>query len=97
MADCCRFAEGGKEDRMAATRKITAPVPTIEGPFAAPGYPWIPLTFLFASLSMLTATVLRGAPEVVWALGLLTLGLPAYLVFRRIYSPATVLGPPAAV
>jgi APA family basic amino acid/polyamine antiporter len=61
-------------------------------PFAVPGYPWIPLAFLLASLSMLAATIMRGAPEIIWALALLTLGLPAYLVFRRIYSPTAVVG-----
>ena len=66
-----------------------------ERPFAVPGYPWIPLAFLLTSLAMLVANVIRGAPEVFWALALLTLGLPAYLVFRRIYSPAPV-SPPAA-
>lgn len=64
-------------------------------PFVVPGYPWVPLVFLLASLSVLVAIVLRGAPEVIWALVLLTLGLPAYLVFRGIYRPA-VVGPPAA-
>jgi APA family basic amino acid/polyamine antiporter len=64
-------------------------------PFVVPGYPWVPLAFLLASLSVLVATVIRGAPEVIWALVLLTLGLPAYLVFRGIYRPAAV-GPPAA-
>ena len=65
-----------------------------ERPFAVPGYPWIPLTFLVASVSTLAATLVRGSPEVIWALALLTLGLPAYLVFRRIYAPA-VVGPTA--
>jgi basic amino acid/polyamine antiporter, APA family len=67
-----------------------------ERPFAVPGYPWIPLAFLLASLSMLAVTIMRGAPEVVWALALLTLGLPAYLVFRRVYSPAGVVGQSAS-
>ncbi len=52
-----------------------------------PGYPWTPLVFLLASLTMLAATIVRGAPEVIWALALLTLGLPAYLLFRRLYGP----------
>jgi basic amino acid/polyamine antiporter, APA family len=65
-----------------------------ERPFAVPGYPWTPLAFLLASVSILVATIMRGAPEVIWALALITLGLPAYLVFRRIYAPA-VLGPTA--
>lgn len=64
-------------------------------PFAVPCYPWIPLTFLLASLAMLAATIARGAPEVIWALALLTLGLPAYLVFRRIYG-SVADSPPAA-
>lgn len=69
--------------------------PDAERPFAVPGYPWIPLAFLLASLAMLAATIIRGASEVIWALVLLTLGLPAYLLFRLIYSPASV-NPPAA-
>jgi hypothetical protein len=39
---------------------------------------------------VLGATIIRGAPEVIWELALLTLGVPAYLVFRRIYTPAAV-------
>jgi APA family basic amino acid/polyamine antiporter len=66
-------------------------------PFAVPGYPWIPLAFSLASLAMLAATIIRGAPEVIWALALLTLGLPAYLLFRRIYSPTAVVDPSGPV
>jgi basic amino acid/polyamine antiporter, APA family len=69
--------------------------PDSERPFSVPGYPWIPLAFLLASLAMLAATIVRGAPEVIWALALLTLGLPAYLLFRRIYSPTPVVDPSA--
>ena len=66
-------------------------------PFAVPGYPWIPLAFALASLAMLVTTIIRGAPEVIWALALLTLGLPAYLLFRRIYSPTAVVDPSGPV
>jgi hypothetical protein len=38
---------------------------------------------------MLAATVARGAPEVIAALGLLTLGLPVYGMFRRISGRPT--------
>jgi basic amino acid/polyamine antiporter, APA family len=58
-----------------------------ERPFEVPGYPWIPVIFLVASLSMLAAAILRGSPDVIWALALLMIGVPAYLVFRRIYGP----------
>jgi len=64
-------------------------------PFVVPGYPWIPLAFLLASLSVLVANIAHGAPEVIWAIALLSLGVPAYLVFRRIYGPATAALPPA--
>jgi basic amino acid/polyamine antiporter, APA family len=66
-----------------------------ERPFVVPGYPWTPLAFLLASVSMLAAAIFHGAPEVIWTLVLLALGGPAYLVFRRIYSTAAV-GPPSA-
>lgn len=62
--------------------------PDAERPFKVPGYPWTPLAFLLASVSVLVATTMHGSPEVIWALALLALGLPAYLVFRRIYAPA---------
>jgi hypothetical protein len=39
---------------------------------------------------MLVATTMRGSPELIWALALLALGLPAYLVFKRIYVPGVV-------
>jgi len=62
--------------------------PDAQRPFKVPGYPWTPLAFLVASVSMLVATTMRGSPEVMWALALLAFGLPAYLVFKRIYAPA---------
>jgi amino acid transporter len=62
--------------------------PNTERAFAVPGYPWVPLSFLLASLAVLAAAVMRGAPEVIAALLLLMLGLPAYAVFRRICGPA---------
>lgn len=70
--------------------------PNAERPFAVPAYPWIPLAFLLASLAMLGATLARGAPEVIAALGLLTLGLPAYAVFRRISGRRAAAEPRAA-
>lgn len=63
--------------------------PNAERPFAVPGYPWIPLTFLLASFAVLAVSVIRGAPEVIAALGVIALGLPAYAVFRRNAGHAT--------
>ena len=60
--------------------------PDAERPFRVPGYPWTPLAFLLASVSVLGATTMHGSPEVIWALALLALGLPAYLVFKRVYA-----------
>ena len=57
--------------------------PDAERPFKVPGYPWTPLAFLLASVSVLVATTMHGSAEVIWALALLALGLPAYLVFKR--------------
>ncbi|MFZ1907357.1 MAG: amino acid permease [Steroidobacteraceae bacterium] len=70
--------------------------PNAKRPFAVPAYPWIPLAFLLGSLAMLAATVARGAPEVIAALGLLALGLPVYGMFRRISGRPTAAGPRAA-
>ena len=69
--------------------------PNVERPFTVPGYPWIPLTFLLASLAILAAGILRGTPEIIWALGLLTLGLPAYFIFRHVYGAVTAEEPAA--
>jgi APA family basic amino acid/polyamine antiporter len=63
--------------------------PNAKRPFAVPAYPWIPLAFLLGSVAMLAATVARGAPEVIAALGLLTLGLTVYGMFRRISGRPT--------
>ena len=58
--------------------------PNAKRSFVVPAYPWVPVAFLLGSFAMLVAAIVRGAPEVIAAVCLLTLGLPAYAVLRHI-------------
>ncbi|MEK6322043.1 MAG: amino acid permease [Acidobacteriota bacterium] len=73
-------------------------LPDAQRPYKVPGYPWTPLVFIAAALVLVTNTLinnLRDQPgKTALALGIIVLGLPAYLIWRSrsrpvVESPAT--------
>lgn len=57
--------------------------PDLPRPFRVPGYPWVPGVALVGSLAFLVAAVASDRVHSLWALGLLALSLPAWLLARR--------------
>lgn len=61
-------------------------LPDAERPYKVPGYPWTPLLFIGAALVLVINTLinnLRDQPgKTALALGIIVLGLPAYLIWR---------------
>ncbi|MEK6287239.1 MAG: amino acid permease [Acidobacteriota bacterium] len=67
-------------------------LPEAQRPYRVPGYPWTPLLFIAAAFVLVTNTLvnnLRDQPgKTALALGIIVLGLPAYLVWRSRGTPA---------
>ncbi len=57
--------------------------PAAERPYKVWGYPWVPIAFLGAMAVLLVNTVAERPVESLLGLGLVALGLPAYLYLRR--------------
>jgi len=61
-------------------------MPDADRPYKVPGYPWTPLLFIAAAVVLVTNTLfnnLRDQPRKTGlALGIIVLGLPAYLIWR---------------
>jgi APA family basic amino acid/polyamine antiporter len=57
--------------------------PEIPRPFRVPGYPWVPLLFVGTSVFFVVNTLLEAPRESLVGLGLLALGVPAYVYWRR--------------
>ena len=57
--------------------------PDAERPYRVWGYPWVPLLFIGSSLALVANTLVERPVESLIGVGLLALGLPAYLVWRR--------------
>jgi amino acid transporter len=57
--------------------------PDAERPFRTPGYPWVPLVFLVASLGLLANATIQQPVSTLLGFGLILLGAPVYWVWRR--------------
>jgi basic amino acid/polyamine antiporter, APA family len=57
--------------------------PEVPRPFRVPGYPWIPLLFVVVCLVFVANTLVEKPVESVIGLGILVLGLPAFVFWRR--------------
>jgi basic amino acid/polyamine antiporter, APA family len=57
--------------------------PDLERPYRVWGYPWIPALFVLASILLLGNTLLEKPVESLWGLGLVALGVPAFLYWRK--------------
>ena len=58
--------------------------PQMERPYRVWGYPWVPIAFIAAMTVLLINTVAERPIESLLGLGLVALGLPAYLYLRRV-------------
>ena len=57
--------------------------PDAPRPYRVWGYPWVPLLFILSSAALVVNTLVEKPRESAFGLGLLLLGLPAYLWWRR--------------
>ena len=67
----------------AAVFVLRRTLPARPRPYRTWGYPWVPAAFILASLVLLGNTLLERPTESLLGLGLVALGLPAYLYWRR--------------
>ncbi len=67
-----------------ATMVLRRKHPTLARPFLTPGYPWVNVVFLLATVGMLAAFAVDSPPAAAASLGIIALGLPVYAwVMRR--------------
>jgi APA family basic amino acid/polyamine antiporter len=57
--------------------------PDAERPFRVPGYPWTPLLFIASAAAIVLNTIVSQPLRAAAGLGVVCLGVPAYLVWRR--------------
>jgi len=57
--------------------------PDIARPYRVPGYPFTPAAFVFAALALVTNTIATQPMRAAIGLGIVFLGAPAYLFWRR--------------
>ncbi len=66
--------------------------PELPRPYRTWGYPVVPAAFILACLLLIGNTLAERPRESLAGLGLLVIGLPVYLMFRRQVRPAPVAG-----
>jgi APA family basic amino acid/polyamine antiporter len=57
--------------------------PELKRPYRVPGYPATPLLFVTAAAALVLNVVISSGRNAAIGLGMVALGLPAYLVWRR--------------
>ena len=57
--------------------------PDAPRPYRVPGYPWTPALFVAAAAALVLNTIISGPSGAAEGLGILALGLPAYLFWRK--------------
>jgi APA family basic amino acid/polyamine antiporter len=62
--------------------------PSAERPYRTWGYPWTPAVYLAGALFFLVYIFIGETKNVCYGLGLVALGIPAYLLLRRRSAPA---------
>lgn len=58
-------------------------LPDLPRPYRVTGYPWIPLAFVLASVWFLVNTLFEKPKESGWGVGMVLLGVPVYLFWKR--------------
>jgi basic amino acid/polyamine antiporter, APA family len=57
--------------------------PELPRPYRVPGYPWTPLLFVAAAAALVVNVIVSTPKNAAVGLGILAVGLPAYLVWRK--------------
>ena len=70
--------------------------PNLHRPFRTPGYPLTPILFVLSAAAIVINTMITQPQNVIYALGVMVLGVPAYYMWRRrlAKAPADALKPP---
>ena len=73
--------------------------PELYRPFRTPGYPLTPMLFVLAAAAIVINTVVTQPRNVIFAIGLMVLGIPAYYMWRRsvVKAPNALSSPSAKV
>ena len=66
--------------------------PDAARPYRVWGYPWVPLLFVAGSVYLVINTLIERPAESIAGLGLLAIGIPAYLYWSRRRAPAAASG-----
>ena len=71
--------------------------PEMHRPFRTPGYPVTPILFILAAAAIVINTVVTQPQNVIFAIGLMVLGFPAYYMWRSrlAKAPADALASPS--
>jgi APA family basic amino acid/polyamine antiporter len=66
-------------------------------PFRTPGYPITPILFVLSAAAIVINTVVTQPRNVIFAIGIMALGIPAYYMWRSrlAKAPADALGSPS--
>jgi APA family basic amino acid/polyamine antiporter len=67
-------------------------IPAASLPYRVPGYPWTPLLFVLASAALVINTIVSDWKDSAFGVGILLLGLPAYLFWRKRGGAAASMG-----
>jgi len=62
-------------------------LPELARPYRVPGYPWTPLVFVIAAAALVANTMYSAPKTAAVGLGIVLLGLPAYLFLRKTSHP----------
>jgi APA family basic amino acid/polyamine antiporter len=57
--------------------------PAAPRPFRVPGYPWTPALFVLAAIALVANTIVTQPAIAATGIGMVLLGAPAYLIWRR--------------
>jgi APA family basic amino acid/polyamine antiporter len=57
--------------------------PELQRPYSVPGYPWTPLLFVAAAAALVLNVIISTPRNGAIGLGIVALGVPAYLVWRK--------------
>ena len=57
--------------------------PNLHRPFRTPGYPLTPILFVLSAAAIVINTMITQPQNVIYALGVMVLGVPAYYMWRR--------------